>query len=247
MAQSFRSQGHGELAGIGVAVCHGFTGSPVSMQGWSNHLADAGFAVNMPLLSGHGTTWQELGRTPWQHWYRDFEASYLELAGRCDKVFVAGMSMGGTLALRVAALHPVGGVAVVNPGLTFYDKRAKYAGLLKYVLKSVPAIGNDVLLAGVREDAYTRTPVAAAHQLSQLFSDTINLLPRVTAPTLVFRSTVDHVVPDSSLELVREKLGSTDLQVVPLENSYHVATMDNDAPLIFSQSADFFRRNLHAI
>lgn len=247
MAQSFRSPGHGGLSRIGVAVCHGFTGSPVSMRGWSEYLADAGFAVNMPLLAGHGTTWQDLSRTPWEHWYRDFEAAYLELAARCDTVFVAGMSMGGALALRVASLHPVAGVALVNPGLTFSDKRAKYSGALKFALKSVPAIGDDMKLQGVSEGAYTRTPVAAVHQLSQLFTDTISLLPRVTAPTLVFRSTVDHVVPDSSLDVLREKIGSTELQVVSLENSYHVATMDNDAPLIFSQSADFFRRNLHAI
>ena len=247
MVQSFRSPGRGELASIGVAVCHGFTGSPVSMQGWSESLADAGFAVNMPLLAGHGTSWQDLARTPWEHWYRDFEAAYLELAGRCETVFVAGLSMGGALALRVAALHPVAGIAVVNPGLTFSDKRAKYSGLLRHVMKSVPAIGNDIKLPGVSEHAYARTPVAAVYQLSQLFEDTISRLPQVTAPTMVFRSTVDHVVPDTSLDMLKERIGSRELQVVPLENSYHVATMDNDAPLIFSQSADFFRRNHHAL
>ena len=217
------------------------------MQGWSESLADAGFAVNMPLLAGHGTSWQDLARTPWEHWYRDFEAAYLELAGRCETVFVAGLSMGGALALRVAALHPVAGIAVVNPGLTFSDKRAKYSGLLRHVMKSVPAIGNDIKLPGVSEHAYARTPVAAVYQLSQLFEDTISRLPQVTAPTLVFRSTVDHVVPDTSLDMLKERIGSRELQVVPLENSYHVATMDNDAPLIFSQSADFFRRNHHAL
>lgn len=247
MAQAFRSDGHGELARVGVAVCHGFTGSPVSMRGWSEYLADAGFAVNMPVLAGHGSSWQELSKTPWQYWYRDFEAAYLELSARCDTVFVAGMSMGGALALRVAALHPVAGVALVNPGLTFSDKRAKYSGLLKYVLKSVPAIGDDIKAPGISEGAYTRTPVAAVHQLARLFADTTALLPQVSAPTLVFRSTVDHVVPDSSIEVLTAGLGSADVQVVPLENSYHVATMDNDAPTIFSQSADFFRRHQHAI
>ncbi|MET4001375.1 MULTISPECIES: alpha/beta hydrolase [Arthrobacter] len=247
MAQSFRYEGHGELARIGVAVSHGFTGSTVSMQGWSDYLADAGFAVNMPLLAGHGTSWQDLAKTPWQHWYRDFEAAYLELAARCDTVFVAGLSMGGALALRVAALHPVAGVALVNPGLTFADKRAAYSGLLKFVLKSVPAIGDDIKAANINEGAYSRTPVAAVHQLSALFTDTARLLPQITAPTLVFRSTVDHVVPDSSIDVLKAGLHNAQLTLVPLENSYHVATMDNDAPQIFSQSADFFRRNTHAI
>lgn len=242
-AESLRSSGHGSLARVGVAVCHGFTGSPASMHAWSTYLAEQGFAVNMPLLAGHGTSWQDLSRTPWEHWYRDFEAAYLELAARCETVFVAGLSMGGALALRVAAEHPVAGIAVVNPGLTFSDNRAKYAGLLKYVLKSVPAIGDDIKAPGVSEGAYSRTPVAAAHQLSRLFTNTISLLPQVTAPTLIFRSTVDHVVPETSIEVIKANIASKDVEIIPLTNSYHVATMDNDAPQIFAASSEFFRKH----
>ena len=61
---------------------------------------------------------------------------------------VAGLSMGGALALRLAALRPVAGVAVVNPGLTVADPRARYARFLKYVMPSVPAIGNNIRLPG---------------------------------------------------------------------------------------------------
>ncbi len=245
MTESFRSPGHGELARIGVALCHGFTGSPLSVQAWGADLAASGFAVSMPLLAGHGTSWRELAKTPWQHWYRDFEAAYLELRGSCDAVFVAGISMGGALALRVAALHPVAGLALVNPGLTFNDRRARYAGLLRYGMPSVPAIGNDIKKAHVTEGAYTRTPVAGVQQLWQLFADTTKLLPQVSAPALIFRSTVDHVVPDSSIDVLRARIGSPEVELVPLENSYHVATMDNDAPHIFNASTAFFQRALH--
>lgn len=245
MTESFRSSGHGELARIGVAMCHGFTGSPLSMLDWSADLAAAGFAVSTPLLAGHGTSWQELAKTPWQHWYRDFEAAYLELSSSCDAVFVAGLSMGGALALRVAALHPVAGVALVNPGLTIDDKRAKYARWLQYAMPSARTIGDDIKMADVSEGAYPRTPVAGVYQVTQLFADTIKLLPRVSAPTLLFRSTVDHVVPDSSIEALRTHIGSQDVKLVSLENSYHVATMDHDAPRIFSESTAFFRRALH--
>ncbi|WP_026554191.1 alpha/beta hydrolase [Arthrobacter sp. 35W] len=242
-AQPFTSAGHGDLARVGVAISHGFTSSPQSMRGWAEYLAAEGFAVNLPLLAGHGTHWQEMARTPWQRWYSDFEAAYLELADRCDVVFTAGLSMGGALALRVAEHHPVAGVAVVNPGLTFSDKRAKISGLLKYVVKSVPAIGDDIKAPGVTEGAYDRTPVASVHQLSKLFADTVEGLPKVTAPTVVFRSTVDRVVPDSSVDAIKSRIGTKDLTVVPLPNSYHVATMDNDAPKIFAESAAFFRKH----
>ena len=88
---------------------------------------------------------------------------------------------------------------MVNPGLVIDDPRAPLAGILKFVLKSTPAIANDILKPDMDEGAYPRTPVAAAHELNKMFKDTVRLLPRITAPVRVYRSTVDHVVSDSSI------------------------------------------------
>ncbi|WP_125611358.1 alpha/beta hydrolase [Specibacter cremeus] len=242
---AFRSAGHGDTARIGVAISHGFTSTPASMRAWAEHLAGLGYAVNLPLLAGHGTHWTDMARSTWQQWYRDAENAYLELAGSCDAVFVAGLSMGGTLALRVAEHHPVAGVALVNPALTFADPRARFAPVLKHLVRSMPAIADDIKAPGVSEGAYDRTPVASVHELAKLFKDTVAGLPRVTAPTIVFRSTVDAVVPESSLDVLTAAIGARDLSVVALSNSYHVATMDNDAPMIFERSVDFFREHAH--
>lgn len=240
-AAAFTSDGQGANAATGVLLSHGFTGSPVSLAAWARHLTEAGYAVSLPLLPGHGTTWQELARTPWELWYDAYDRAYQQLAERTDRVVAAGLSMGGTLALRLAAHRPVAGVAVVNPGLTIDDPRARYSGVLKYVLRSVPAIANNIKLEGQDEGAYLRTPVGGVHQVMRLFKDTTAVLPRITAPVLAFRSAVDSVVPESSMAALRKYLGS-ELAVVSLENSYHVATMDHDAPLIFDRSHQFIQR-----
>lgn len=237
----FSSAFTGEGPSVGIALSHGFTGSPHGVRAWAQALAEQGYAVRMPLLPGHGTSWRELAGTRWQSWHAAFDEAYRELAAECDYVFTAGLSMGGTLALRVAATRPVAGTIVVNPGLVIDDRRAPLAGILKLVLKSTPAIGNDILKAGVDEGAYPRTPVAAAHELNKLFKDTVRLLPRVTAPVRVFRSTIDHVVSDSSMAALRRGLTHSSLEVSRLENSYHVATLDNDAEEIFRGSIDFIR------
>jgi carboxylesterase len=225
----------------GVVLSHGFTGSPHGLRDWARSLADAGYAVRMPLLPGHGTSWQELARTRWQDWNGALDAAYLELADECEQIVVAGLSMGGALALRIAASRRVAGVVVVNPGLVIDDPRAPLAGILKLVLKSTPAIANDILKEGINEGAYPRTPVAAAHELNKMFKDTVRLLPRITAPVRVYRSAVDHVVSDSSMLALRRGLTHAPLEVIRLGNSYHVATMDNDAPEIFRGSAEFIR------
>lgn len=241
-AGGFASTGHGEHERTGVVLSHGFTGSPTSMLAWARHLADRGYAVRLPLLPGHGTSWQELARTPWQRWYGEIVRAYEELRSMTDVQISAGLSMGGTLALRLAAHEDVAGVVVVNPGLTIGDPRARYAGLLRYVVPSMPAIANSIKKEGMDENAYSRTPVAAVHQLSKLFRATASDLSRITAPVLVFRSSVDPVVPESSMALLRERIGSAQMEVVPLSDSYHVATMDNDAPLIFSRTDEFLEK-----
>ena len=237
----FSSTFRGDGPRIGVVLSHGFTGSPHGLRAWARSLADAGFAVRMPLLPGHGTSWQELARTRWAQWHEALDECYRELDEQCDSVFAAGLSMGGALALRIAATRPVSGVVLVNPALVIDDPRAPLAGILKLVLKSTPAIANDILKPGMDEGAYPRTPVAAAQEMNKMFKDTIRLLPRVTAPVRVFRSTVDHVVSDSSIAALRRGLIHAPLELTSLENSYHVATLDNDADKIFRGSVEFIR------
>lgn len=243
----FSSATSGSGPRAGVVLSHGFTGSPHSLRSWAQALAGAGFAVRMPLLPGHGTSWQDLSRTRWQQWHGALDDAFLELDAECEHVFAAGLSMGGALALRVAATRPVAGVVLVNPGLVIDDPRAPLAGILKLVMKSTPAIANDILKAGIDEGAYPRTPVAAAHELNKMFKDTARLLPRITAPVQVYRSAVDHVVSDSSISVLRRGLTHAPLELVRLENSYHVATMDNDAEQIFQGSVDFIRATLAAL
>jgi carboxylesterase len=149
--------------------------------------------------------------------------------------------MGGAVALRTAARHPVDGVAVVNPGLSFYDRRVRIVGILKYFQPTtLPIVEVNPTAASTDDGDYSQTPLAAVHQLKKLFASARRGLPRVTAPVLVFKSDTDDVVPPSSLETIRRRLGSAALDVVLLPNSGHVATLDNDAPTIFDLSTRFF-------
>ncbi len=244
---AFSYPGHGTNARIGVAICHGFTGSPLSVLPWARHLADQGFAVSVPLLPGHGTHWRDLARQGWQDWYTSFETAYLDLAARTSDCYVAGLSMGGTIALRTAARHKVAGVVAVNPGLSFYDRRVRVVGLLKYFQRTTTPIQEENSTAPATDDGdYSLTPLAAVHQLRRLFSATLRELPAVQAPVLVFKSDTDAVVPPSSLELLSSRLGSRDLTVVRLPRSGHVATLDADAPLVFEESGRFVLQHAHS-
>jgi carboxylesterase len=243
-AEPFSHDADGAGSDIGVLVSHGFTGTPQSMRPWAEHLAAEGFSVRLPRLPGHGTTWQELNRTRFEDWYAAVDAAFTELSERCSKVVVAGLSMGGTLVTRLAEQRgtEVAGLMLVNPAFRADDRRLAALPVVKHLVGGLPAIGNDVRKAGVTELAYSRTPLKALHSLVQAWDFVVRDLPQVTQPVLLMRSSVDHVVPASSSALFLSRISSKDVTEVILENSYHVATLDNDAPEIFELSTEFARR-----
>ena len=228
----------------GVLLCHGFTSSPQSMRPWADHLEADGFRVALPRLPGHGTTWREMNQTRWEDWYACVDRAFLDLQGNCGRVFLCGLSMGATLALRLAEQRgdAVAGLAVVNPSLTSADPRIKLLPVLRHILPSLGGISSDIALPDAVEAAYHRSPLHAGWSVTRLWAATVRDLGQVSQPLLVFKSVRDRVVGPGSLKLIEERVRSSDFSVVRLERSYHVATLDYDAELIFTSSSAFFQR-----
>ena len=245
--EPWTAPGRPELTGgrrIGVLVLHGFTGSPASMRPWAQDLNGRGYAVEMPLLPGHGTTWVDGNLAGWRDWYGGAEAAFERLSADNDAVVVAGLSMGGCLTLRLAAEKQdrVAGVVVVNPWLSTSDPRLRLLPVLSRVTGSLTAHTNDIKAPGRDEHAYDRIPAKAVATVPQMWADVVPRLRTVTQPVLFFHSSVDHTIDQSSVQTLRDNIGTADLTDRLLEDSFHVATLDNDAPTIFEESAGFIAR-----
>ena len=230
---------------VGVLLCHGFTGSPQTLRPWADHLAGHGFTVSLPRLPGHGTAWPDLARTGWRDWYAEVDRAFGGLASRCEQTFIFGLSMGACLALRLAEVHggAVRGLVLVNPSLAPDTKLFLLAPVLKHVPLSLPGIASDIKKPGEREFGYDRVPVRAAATLPRLWEVTTRHLGDVTQPVLVYRSTVDHVVGPASMRVLLQGLATSQVTVRECPDSYHVATLDNDAGAIFEGSVTFVRDN----
>ncbi|HEY3977391.1 MAG TPA: alpha/beta fold hydrolase [Streptosporangiaceae bacterium] len=243
-AEAFRHEG----GRTGVLLCHGFTGSPQSLRPWADYLSEAGLSVSLPRLPGHGTTWPEMARTRWEDWFAEVNRAFEELRSWSDEIFIMGLSMGGCLALRLAELHgpAVSGLVLVNPSVAADTKMFLLAPLLKLVVPSLAGVTNDIKKDGISEGGYDRVPVKAAATLPGLWRVTREHLGDLTQPVLVYRSTVDHVVGPASLKVLRSALSDGQLEVRDLADSYHVATLDNDAGVIFTGSLEFVRAHSRA-
>ena len=225
----------------GVLVLHGFTGNPQSMRPLAEAVAAAGFTVDLPLFPGHGTAVEDMVPTRWDDWSAAAEAAYQGLAGRCDKVVVTGLSMGGTLSCWLAEHHPeIDGIAVVNPLVD--PPPAEFTDGIRALIDAgtevIDGIGSDIAKDGSTEAAYPRTPLAAALSLFEGVATVAPHLGDIHCPTLLLSSRQDHVVDPVSGDMLAAGVAGP-IERVHLENSYHVATLDNDAPLIEQKVVDF--------
>ena len=231
----------------GALVLHGFTGSPHSIRGLARALAGAGLAVEAPLLPGHGTTMDDMLGTGWDDWRGAAEESYRDLAGRCRRMVVSGLSMGGSLSTSLAADHPeVAGMVVVNP---YIDPPAQsFQDILRTLLSEgetvIPGhLGSDIADGEAREVGYSGTPIAPLLSLCQGLDGLLPRLGAITCPVLVMTSVTDHVVPPVSSDVLAEHV-SGPVERVYFENSFHVATLDHDREAIERLAVDFARKVL---
>jgi carboxylesterase len=228
----------------GVLLLHGFTGSPKSMKPWGERVAADGHTVRVPRLPGHGTRWQDMNLTRWEDWYAEADRAFLELQRTCDAVFVFGLSMGGSLTLRLAERHgdAIRGIALVNPAVHSERPDRFLLPALQAVIPSFPGISNDIKMVGQDEGAYDRIPLKAAHSLTKLWKAVKQDIAQVRQPLLLFRSAEDHVVEASNARYILDHVSSSDKTEVVLPDSFHVATLDNDFETIVGYSIDFIRR-----
>ncbi|KSU64804.1 alpha/beta hydrolase [Arthrobacter sp. NIO-1057] len=244
VANNFEQQ---PQSGSAVLLIHGFTGSPTAMEPWASSLRKAGFATAVPQLPGHGTKWQDMIQVSYSEWIQATEQAFDELAAKHESVAVAGLSMGGALALHLATRRNVSAVSLVNPGLIVDSPLAPFTPWLKHVVRSISPISNDIAKRGMDEGAYPRTPIAAVAQLHALFAQARARLELVTAPVQLFRSTVDNIVSDASVRALVDGLKPGTLaEHHMLLHSKHVATLDYDAEKIFHESARFFSGVAHS-
>ena len=225
----------------GVLVVHGFTGCPQSMRPLAEAFAAAGHAVELPLLPGHGTSVEDMLETGWDDWSGAVEAAYRELAARCEKVVVAGLSMGGTMVCWLAAHHPeIAGVVAVNPAVepvadSFLDV---IRGAYEAGETTAAAIGNDVADPEVTELAYDRMPLAPLLSLQAAVTELAGHLGDIRCPVLLLNSPQDHVVPPSNGDFLASRV-SGPVERVTLARSYHVATIDYDRDEINARAVEF--------
>ncbi|MFZ5890616.1 MAG: alpha/beta hydrolase [Myxococcota bacterium] len=236
---------HPERQSTGVALIHGFSGSPVSMRPLAELLVLQGFRVDVPRLPGHGTHPKDMQHTRYADWRAEVIASIDRLSPHVARIVLVGLSMGGALVVDVASSgeRRVAGVVAINPQILDREGfTVKLAPLLEHVLPIAPASWaglkkDDIAKPGVSEKAYDMISTAAGNSFVRELPRIREQLPQFPCPLIVARAPQDHSVPkENSLALLKLVPNAKELV---LERSYHVATLDYDLELLATRIGEF--------
>lgn len=251
---------------VGVLLLHGFTGSPAEMRPLGEFLSQQGYAVKAPLLPKHGAMPHDLKGAHWEDWAGEATHALHALSRDYQHVFIAGLSMGGLLALHLAATQtdaPIRGVISMAAPAAINDARAKLVKWARFVVPYFyPLKGADFndasFRAGLQQRAgngnhidlddprvqkeianSVKIPLDAIHELMELNALVMRELPQVKAPALLFQGKLDQVVAPDSVNAIAAGLGSAHKRVVWLHHSGHVLPHEPDHAQMFEEIAGF--------
>lgn len=231
-----------DLDSKAAVLVHGFTGTNKSMAPLAKTLRAGGWHVETPTLPGHGTQWRDLGKVRWHEWCDALDEA-IEIAkskSGSGSVALGGLSMGGALVLRAAAIRPdVERLVLVNPSLGLRHPLVPFVPVLKWVWNSIPNDAQPLKDPSVPYQRYPRIPLAAIQQLAALWRDVDQRLDAVSAPLLIFRSLADGAPGEWSAQKVLQRSQSVIKSERLLHKSGHVATLDYDSHLIANETVEF--------
>jgi len=237
-AKTFLLEGNNRKA---VLLIHGYTGTPSEMLPLGNYLNQLGYTVLCRRLPGHGTSVGDLERTTAEDWYSAAKDACEGLLGRYEDVYVAGLSMGGLLAIKLAALLPVKKAVFISTPIYVQDKRAPLLPLLRFFIHYLPKSKKNYHELDKYCISYDRMPTKPLMSLFALLKECRDkLLGRINIPCLVLQSKVEHTVKPKSAEYIYDNLRTAVKKLVWFRHSGHILTLDVEHEQVFCEIASFF-------
>jgi len=226
----------------GVLLLHGFTSTPYELDPLTRFLHQLGYTVHAPLLAGHGTTPEEMERTTYRDWVRSAQEGFEKLSTNCRRLYVGGLSMGGAIALHLAARHETEGVFSMCAPIFVTDKRARWTWLLKYFRRFQHKTRRRPEHIQRYLIGYDRTPLRSVTQLMRFLRVVRKDLAKIHVPALVLQSERDETVQPHSAQFIYEKLGTAEKALKRYPQSGHILTVDVEREQVFAEIAAFLNR-----
>ncbi|RLI60706.1 MAG: esterase [Candidatus Asgardarchaeum californiense] len=233
---------------IAVLLVHGFTGSPGEMKPLGEYLATKNITAYGILLPGHCTSPEDMATKKWTMWASAVEDGFQKLKNDGYKnIFVCGLSMGGALTLYFAENHnDFSGMISLAAPVEIRDPRLKLIPIYKFFKPFIPkeeAQKGPEIKYELYHFSYDVIPVRALHELLKLLKAVKKNLSRITVPALIVHGKLDETVPTYNAEVIYNSISSQHKELLWLEKSHHVMTLDVERAKLFEAVENFVRKH----
>lgn len=233
----------------GCLLIHGFTGTPYEMRGLGNFLAARGYTILAPALAGHATQLTDIFPTRWTDWYASVTSAYDKLCETCDTVFPIGLSLGGTLALHLAAHRPIAGVVAVSAPFSINNPFLPLTRVFPFLINLFPTTPKDSQNIDTLDPSIAANhPEYPVYPTRQAASFVLDFLPHlhddlrdIIAPVLLIQSRGDRTIPPNSLDEYFARIGSREKETLWLERSGHLVLEDLSKEVAFEKILQFVK------
>jgi carboxylesterase len=232
----------------GVLLLHGFGDTPQTLSLLARRLAKSGYGVLAPLLPGHGRDMAAFRRARAEEWIDAARSSLIRMQQRYAFVSVVGLSMGGALAVVLAAdTKTISSLVLISPyvGMPIQIRLAAAVHWLWGPLageinaRNPRSIHNPI--EREKNLAYGSVTGRTLFELSKIVKRSRKALQDVTAPTLVILSREDPRVPPAVGEFALKALGARDKKLVWTEGAGHIITVDYGRERVFTEVESWLR------
>ncbi|AXT48342.1 MULTISPECIES: alpha/beta hydrolase [Chromobacterium] len=248
-------------------LVHGLGGSAYDLGALGRTLEEADIVTHTPLLPGHGGEPEDLLSVRWQDWVETIRKEYLELKTRHKVVHLAGVCLGGLVALEVARLeNHKDGLALYAPPLFLDGWSLPKLTWARHIVYRIPGLAKKMRVpevepfgiknARIRKAIqqrfergerfhYAYIPLACIRQVDGLRRQLMSRLEQITCPTLIVHADEDDITSPRSAHHLQRHLGGK-VDFMPLSNSYHMVMVDNERGEVLKRSLKFFNQRAQA-
>jgi len=226
--------------GAGVLAFHGFTGTPFEVRAISEMLSEHGFGIYAPALAGHATDVSDLEATTADDYFAAAERALDEASARFERVYALGLSMGGTLALHLAASRRLAGIVTISTPVFLYPMVNASVPVIEQWMPGLRAPANFAAWQG-NVVGYKSTSIGAVRVLVDVLDRVRLELSKISAPLLVVHSSRDYTVPLASAKTIHETVASEHKQLEVIEAGSHLLTVEPNLSLIAATVVGFLK------
>jgi len=229
-----------EAGNRAVLLLHGFTGHSADVRMLGRYLEKKGYTTHAPIYRGHGQEPEALLHSSPDEWWEDILTAYNHLKNLgYNEIAVAGLSMGGALALKLAIKYELKGVIPMCTPMYFDNQKQLTQAFLYFARQFKKFEKKDEQTIKKEVDLLQQNSAELFNEIGTFVEQVNGIIDRVDIPTFVVQASKDEIINPESATFIYENIKNEKKDLKWYENSTHLITFGDEKDILHEDIYNF--------